>query len=174
MNSIFDLFFDFNDKENKESFESILNKNTLDLKTKEGVDKAHESIDVVFDNPFFKAVLGEQLAYDMHNMVDDYHAKLLKEQENTNNENECEKCIDKKVCACDRKVIDKSEENKESFDLIRPSQDINVNTGLQIHRLVQEYIDTMVKPYAKGILTEKQINDAYAGLYEFACWIYNK
>ena len=63
-------------------------------------------------------------------------------------------------------------EKKEEFD--RPSKYIDVNVGLQIHKLVQEYIDTKIKPYAKGIMSEKSINDAYAGLYEFACWIYNK
>lgn len=56
----------------------------------------------------------------------------------------------------------------------RPSNHIPTNVGLQIHKLVQEYIDTMIKPYAKGILDNKSINDAYAGLYEYSCWIFNK
>lgn len=56
----------------------------------------------------------------------------------------------------------------------RPSNHIPTNVGLQIHKLVQEYIDTMIKPYAKGILDNKSINDAYVGLYDFACWIFNK
>ena len=55
-----------------------------------------------------------------------------------------------------------------------PSNHIPTNVGLQIHKLVQEYIDTMIKPYAKGILDNKSINDAYAGLYEYSCWIFNK
>lgn len=56
----------------------------------------------------------------------------------------------------------------------RPSNHIPTNVGLQIHKLVQEYIDTMIKPYAKGILDNKSINDAYVGLYEYSCWIFNK
>lgn len=74
-----------------------------------------------------------------------------------------------------KKVIDKSEEPKKE-EIHRPSQDISVEAGLQIHKLVQEYIDTMVKPYNPkvGGLSTQQINDAYAGLYEFACWIFNK
>lgn len=55
----------------------------------------------------------------------------------------------------------------------RPSNHIPTNVGLQIHKLVQEYIDTMIKPYAKGILDNKSINDAYAGIYEYSCWLYN-
>ena len=72
-------------------------------------------------------------------------------------------------------VKDKSEEPKKE-EIHRPSQDISVEAGLQIHKLVQEYIDTMVKPYNPkvGGLSTQQINDAYAGLYEFACWIFNK
>lgn len=55
----------------------------------------------------------------------------------------------------------------------RPSNHIPTNVGLQIHKLVQEYVDTMIKPYAKGILDNKSINDAYAGIYEYSCWLYN-
>ena len=40
--------------------------------------------------------------------------------------------------------------------------------------LHQKYVDTMVKPYNNGLLTNQQINDAYAGLYEFAAWVMNK
>ena len=32
----------------------------------------------------------------------------------------------------------------------------------------------MIKPYNNGLLTNQQINDAYAGLYEFAAWIMNR
>ena len=72
-------------------------------------------------------------------------------------------------------VKDKSEEPKKE-EIHRPSQDISTEAGLQIHKLVQEYVDTMIKPYNPkvGGLTTKQINDAYAGLYEFAAWLYNK
>lgn len=67
-------------------------------------------------------------------------------------------------------------EKDNSTEIDRPSQKIDTQVGLQIHRLVQEYIDTMIKPYNPNIggLTNEQINDAYAGLYEFACWMYNK
>lgn len=76
--------------------------------------------------------------------------------------------------------VKKEQPKKEEPKLIeqkieRPSSKINVNIGLQIHKLVQEYVDTMIKPYnpKNNGLSDSQINDAYAGLYEFACWIYN-
>ena len=66
-------------------------------------------------------------------------------------------------------------EDKQNDKIERPSSKIDVNMGLQIHKLVQEYVDTMIKPYnpKSNGLSDSQINDAYAGLYEFACWIYN-
>ena len=66
------------------------------------------------------------------------------------------------------------EEPKESTKFIRPSELLNVSQKLQLHKIVQEYVDTMIKPYNKGALTTQQINDAYAGLYEFAAWVMNK
>ena len=98
--------------------------------------------------------------------------ELLEEKEDIQNTKEEIKTNDYPTT---KKVMDKSEEPKKE-EIHRPSQDISVEAGLQIHKLVQEYIDTMVKPYNPkvGGLSTKQINDAYAGLYEFACWIFNK
>ena len=83
---------------------------------------------------------------------------------------------------CDDNIFDRLDnelnkiEEKENKKVKRPSELISTEAGLQIHKLVQEYVDTMIKPYnpAEGGLTQKAINDAYAGLYEFACWLYNK
>lgn len=59
---------------------------------------------------------------------------------------------------------------------IVPSSNIeNIDVKMQIHRLTQEYIDTMMKPYLeKSEKTTKDLNNAYTALFEFACWIYNK
>ena len=64
-----------------------------------------------------------------------------------------------------------AEKNEPKFK--RPSETISTDTGLQIHKLVQEYIDTMIKPYNPkvGGLSNQAINDAYAGLYEYSCWL---
>lgn len=73
-----------------------------------------------------------------------------------------------------RQEIDHSEEEKEEKKFKKPSEDLTINQKLQLHKIVQEYVDTMIKPYNNGSLTNQQINDAYAGLYEFAAWIMNK
>lgn len=66
--------------------------------------------------------------------------------------------------------LPKKEENKPT----RPSENLSTEVGLQIHKIVTEYVDTMIKPYANPDMDQKVINDAYAGLYEFAAWIYNR
>ena len=73
-------------------------------------------------------------------------------------------------------ITEVEKQNETEPELIRPSNKVSTEVGLQIHKLVQEYIDTMVKPYnpKNGGLSIESINNAYAGLYEFACWIYNK
>jgi hypothetical protein len=57
---------------------------------------------------------------------------------------------------------------------VRPSELLDYDHKLQLHKITQQYIDEMIKPYNNGKLTDEQINDAYAGLYEFAAWIMNK
>ena len=65
--------------------------------------------------------------------------------------------------------------DKEKDENVFPSSKIeNVETKMQIHRLTQEYVDTMLKPYMEeGENTTNNINNAYTALFEFACWIYS-
>lgn len=135
-----------------------MNCDSIDLSTKEGLDKFNEYLDTLEENEFGKVLLeyitGKKI-YELRDLAKNYFDITQPKQPK----------VDKSL-----KEV-KKEEPKE-FD--RPSKHIDVNIGLQIHKLVQEYIDTMIKPYAKNIMSDKSINDAYAGLYEFACWIYNK
>ena len=72
----------------------------------------------------------------------------------------------------ERKEEDHSENEESKFK--KPSELLTVGQKLQLHKIVQEYVDKMIKPYNNGLLSNQQINDAYAGLYEFAAWIMNK
>ena len=72
------------------------------------------------------------------------------------------------------KPIDTKQKEKEESKFTRPSDLLSVDKKLQIHKIVQEYVDTMVKPFNNGQLTDNQINDAYVGLFEFACWVMNR
>ena len=135
----------------------------FDINNEEDLQNLVNEVNELKDNPLFSLV--SSLFGLTPNDIDN----ALKEAQRNNKikrNNKIEQ-NSKKVPEVIRKEIDKSEE------IDRPSQHINTQAGLQIHKLVQEYVDTMIKPYNNNHLTQQQMNDAYAGLYEFACWIYN-
>lgn len=77
----------------------------------------------------------------------------------------------------DKNVIDDeiTTNNVVTKNVIPSSNIENIDVKMQIHRLTQEYIDTMMKPYLeKSEKTTKDLNNAYTALFEFACWIYSK
>lgn len=53
-----------------------------------------------------------------------------------------------------------------------PSSKLSIERKQNIHKIVTEYVDTMIRPYTD--MDTETINDAYAGLFEFACWVLNK
>lgn len=64
--------------------------------------------------------------------------------------------------------------HKNDTHIERPSDKLTTDQGLQIHNIVGEYVDTMIRPYNDGQLSNEQINNAYAGLYEFCAWLLYK
>ena len=134
----------------KHLLDSVNEDERLDLTKKEDVEKFHEKINELRENEVF-LTLTQIFGYDLTDELDE----LDKFADNT-----FQKAEEKR----------KQEEKK----LERPSTKLTTEQGLQIHKLVQEYVDTMVRPFNNGVLSNDQINDAYAGLYEFASWILNK
>ena len=58
---------------------------------------------------------------------------------------------------------------------VLPSEKLDdVEKKLEIHKIVQTYVDTEIRPYVEDNMTQEQISDAYSALYEFACWIMNR
>ena len=58
---------------------------------------------------------------------------------------------------------------------VLPSEKLDdVEKKLEIHKIVQTYVDTEIRPYVKDNMTQEQISDVYSALYEFACWIMNR
>lgn len=53
-----------------------------------------------------------------------------------------------------------------------PSKSIPMDKQLQLHKIVGEYVDTYIRPY--GNMKKEVIDDVYAGLFEFACWVMNR
>ena len=134
----------------KHLLDSVNEDERLDLAKKEDVEKFHEKINELRENAAF-LTLAQIFGYDL-----------------TDELNELDKFADNTFQKAEEKR--KQEEKK----IERPSTKLTTEQGLQIHKLVQEYVDTMVRPFNNGVLSNDQINDAYAGLYEFASWILNK
>lgn len=66
--------------------------------------------------------------------------------------------------------IDSKDDKQKERQL--PSSQIPHQIGLNIHKLVQKYIDTEIDEYED--ISKNQRNDLYARLYEFGCWVYNQ
>lgn len=67
-------------------------------------------------------------------------------------------------------IHESAKQTKKTPEL--PSSKLNVQQKEQIHKIVGEYVDTIIKPNTN--METKVINDVYAGLFEFACWLLNK
>ena len=134
----------------KHLLDSVNEDERLDLTKKEDVEKFHEKINELRENAEF-LTLAQIFGYDLTDELDE---------------------LDKFADNTFQKAEEKRKQEEKKIE--RPSTKLTTEQGLQIHKLVQEYVDTMVRPFNNGVLSNDQINDAYAGLYEFAAWILNK
>ncbi len=125
------------------------NSEKIDLSTTEGYDKYQKLVDelesTIKDNWFFSNIITPEVIENFRTIGKEAHENAVKNDTNTVETN------------------------------VFPSSKIeNIDTKMQIHRLTQEYVDTMLKPYMeKGENTTNNINNAYTALFEFACWIYS-
>lgn len=134
----------------KHLLDSVNEDERLDLTKKEDVEKFHQKINELRENEAF-LTLTQIFGYDLTDELDE---------------------LDKFADNTFQKAEEKRKQEEKKIE--RPSAKLTTEQGLQIHKLVQEYVDTMVRPFNNGVLSNAQINDAYAGLYEFAAWILNK
>lgn len=155
--NLLDTLLAINEYENTKEDNEFYNKlKSLELKTDKGLKEYNDLLDNLKESDY-SGILGnlvdelKEIGLSIHNKFKD----IEKEQKSTE---------------IDRNLIDHSEEEDFKF----PSELLSIDKKLTLHKIVQEYIDTMIKPYNKGVLTNKQINDAYAGLYEFGAWVLNR
>mgnify|MGYP001772020429 FL=1 len=134
----------------KHLLDSVNEDEKLDLTKKEDEEEYHGKIDEVRENEAF-LTRTQIFGYDLTDELDE---------------------LDKFADNTFQKAEEKRKQEEKKIE--RPSTKLTTEQGLQIHKLVQEYVDTMVRPFNNGVLSNAQINDAYAGLYEFAAWILNK
>lgn len=150
-----------------------------DLSTEEGLKGYNEQLDQLENasldvlNAF--GINGKEWIKGMRELGNKIHEQNKKKQaDNKESVKFNTKDIVKNNVKMQRQEIDHSEEEEEEKKFKKPSEDLTISQKLQLHKIVQEYVDIMIKPYNNGLLTNQQINDAYAGLYEFAAWIMNR
>ena len=149
---------------------------TYDLNTEEGYNEYMNTINELKEDKEAQSLFNA-LDIDIDNILDTL-AEIGSEIHTNKKENKKEiKKEEKKTSKqIERKEVDHTIKFVEDDDpkFKRPSELLSIDQKLQLHKIVQEYVDTMIKPFNKGLLSSNQINDAYAGLYEFAAWIMNR
>ena len=161
----------------------------LDLTKEEDYKKFKDSIaelkEVEISNNLFSLVtslFGSDLLDNLESIGDAIHDEAAGEEcrdcvctcqlddEPKEYEDPCSVCEKEWCDGC--QYEDNEVEQPEKFS--RPSELTDTNTKLQIHHLVEEYTNEYIKPYvSKDKAGADLANNAYAGLFEFACWIYN-
>ena len=153
------------------------NTKVCDLSTKEGLNEYNKILDELKNTDFD---LLSAFGIDEISWIDNLReiGEAIYEYNHEDEDDEEEKQESKEF---ERKEYDHTEDDEDLNDIKesepefkRPSELLTISQKLQLHKLVQEYVDTAIKPFNNGILSNDQINDAYAGLYEFAAWILNK
>lgn len=66
----------------------------------------------------------------------------------------------------------KKEENKVQKVPELPSKSTPLDKQQQMHNVVGQYVDEYIRPY--GNMKPEVVDDVYAGLFEFACWVMNR
>ena len=147
-----DVFFNTNEVEEKKDVEK------LDLGKDEDYAKFNNLVDEckkVCNDDDSTSVLTKQLferlfGFDMNDIIDD----IKKAGDDIH-----EQAVKER----------KKEENKVPE---LPSKSTPFDKQVNLHKIVGEYVDTYIRPYGK--MDTKVVDDVYAGLFEFACWIMNR
>lgn len=149
------------EKDNKEIKENVLNMAKLFL----GNDFVEENID------------------DINNIIDDELAEYDKKYE----QDKClnDKCDKKEIVDTAVNTMKREQEKCECGEQKNKTPEYFTNRvtpkeSLQIHKIVSEYVDSVVKPTYKESLdnvdydtddTDDVMESVYDTLYEFACWM---
>lgn len=148
----------------------------LNLKDKKDYKKFNTIVDDLESqfkgNSFLSSIFGKDVFDSIRNLAEICHNTDTQESDKENCDYNCTEC-EKECHTPEEEAI--CEDNENDSELVFPSANIsNIDVKMQIHRLTQEYVDTMLKPYMPETpQTKNNINNAYTALFEFACWIYS-
>lgn len=118
----------------------------FDFTKKEDLNKFKEAVDKIKDNAFFSNF------FDIDFL---------------------DKCIDKAQKIYDDAEAKKKAEEEKNKVPMRPSLQVPVNVVKRTTQLAEDYINSMVLPYAPTI-TKQQASEIKDSLVEFACWMYKQ
>lgn len=147
-----DVFFNTNEVEEKNDVEKLdLGKDEDYAKFNKYVDECKKICDEDDSTSNLTRLLFETLfGFDMKDIVDD-----IKKAGDEIHE---------------QAVKERKKEEKKVPDL--PSKSTPLDKQAHLHKIVGEYVDTYIRPYGK--MDTKIVDDVYAGLFEFACWVMNR
>ena len=186
--SLLNLLFDQDAKDTTVSNLKNLDKNldNLDLKS---LNNNVEELDILDDEDYAKFTdmmyklkqpktgvsLIDSLINYLNKNIDtllDY-AKQYRIQHLVDNK----KLLDKEPCKdVDTEAVRDEEIKDEQPDFLAlPSTTVKVNDKLKIHNLVNEFVNKYLKETTlASSLKDKDINDIYAYIFEYSCWLRNK
>ena len=186
--SLLNLLFDQDAKDTTVSNLKNLDKNldNLDLKS---LNNNVEELDILDDEDYAKFTdmmyklkqpktgvsLIDSLINYLNKNIDTLldNAKQYRIQHLTDNK----KLLDKEPCKdVDTEVVRVEEIKDEQPDFLPlPSSTVKVNDKLKIHNLVNEFVNKYLKETTlASSLKDKDINDIYAYIFEYSCWLRNK
>lgn len=176
--NIFDLF----DTANVNGLLSYLSKdklsdndvvvNKLDFTKKEDLDTLIEAVDTFKKTDNGLIGLAKTFIGDSYNEILDNVVKAAQQEYAKAHKDDTVKPTNNVLSGATvtRKEVDKSSEEKTVPS--RPSDKTPEETQNQIHKLVKEYIAEKIEPTVE--LTGEQYESIGDGLFEFACWVYNR
>lgn len=136
------------EKDNNEIRENVLNLSKLFL----GEDFVNENIDEI--NDIIDSCINEYDEEDKHNECSD------------------KKCNKKEIVDTAVNTMKREQEDNGNEDFC---DRVTVKQSRQIHKIVSEYVDTVIKPRVSKLSScynnDDMVDSVYDALYEFACWM---
>lgn len=149
-----------NNTDNDKNVETQESK-TQECKVQDNEDKNEIISDLFTEDDIKDPVKRKQIIDSLVNIKDNYLFKILMK-----NNKYLDNIITNTINVL--KEYEKAEEKK----IVRPSENIDPTVGVQLHKLVTKYVDEYIRPYVDDSKNHKDmINNIYAGLYEYSCWV---
>lgn len=137
--------------------DNVIDDKKYDFTKKEDVDEFCKLCDDLKNSVFVKDLLN--VLYGGDDYLD-----YLKELVNKKYEES------RKNAKPEPKPVPQPEKTNET-KVVTDHEELPIESKLQIHKLVQEYIDKVIKPQVVNQVSNEALNDAYVAFYDYSCWL---